>query len=85
MADKSTTVPNRRYVWAVDVPDARQKVGAALVKEGLVPTKALLPKLDVSWTGMTRPGSYDFVGNSVEGFKEEPSHTRRRYAVDVRA
>ena len=71
-------------MWADDVKHARALVGAALVKEGLVPTKALLPPLDVHWSGHTRPGSYDFVGNSVDGYKDEPSHTKRRYAVDVR-
>ena len=84
MADKSTTLPNRRYVWADDVKQARSKVGAALVKEGLVPTKSLLPTLDVHWTGMTRPLGYDFDGNAVDGYKDSPNNTVRRYAVDVR-
>ena len=84
MADKSTTLPTRRYVWATDVKQARSKAGNALVREGLVPTKSLLPTLDVKWTGVTRSGSYEYVGNSVDGFREQPSNTQRRYAVDVR-
>ena len=85
MVDKSTTIPNRRYVWAVGVKEARTLVGAALVKEGLVPTKALLPPLDVKWTGVTRPLGYDYEGNAADGYKDSPNNTVRRYAVDVRA
>ena len=84
MVTKSTTLPNRRYVWADDAAQARRKVGTALVREGLVPTIALLPPLVALWTGLTRPGTYDFAGNSVDGYKEEPANTKRRYAVDVR-
>ena len=71
-------------MWADDAKQARSKVGAALVKEGLVPTKSLLPTLDVRATGLTRTGSYEFVGNAVDGYKEEAANTQRRYAVDVR-
>lgn len=72
-------------MWAVGVKEARSLVGAALVKEGLVPTKSLLPPLDVQATGMSRPVGYDFVGNAVDGYKDSPNNTQRRYAVDVRA
>ncbi len=50
----------------------------------MVPTKALLPTLDVKWTGLTRPLGYDFEGNAVDGYKDSPNNTVRRYAVDVR-
>ena len=84
MADKSTTLPNRRYVWAESVKDARAKVGRALVKEGMVPTISLLPPLDVTATGLTRPGRYDYDGNAVDGYRDQPANALRRYAVDVR-
>ena len=84
MVDRSTTLPNRRYVWADTPKAARRKVGAALVKEGLALHQSLLPKLVTSWTGHTRSGRYEYVGNSVDGYKEEPSSTLRRYAVDIR-
>jgi len=83
MVDKSATLPNRRYVWAVSVPAARAKVGIDLVKEGLAPNKSLLPKLIVTWVRVSRPGSYDWDGNAVDGFQESPANTVRRYRVDV--
>jgi len=83
MVDKSSTLPNRRYVWAVSVPAARAKVGIDLVKEGLAPNKSLLPKLVVTWVRVTRPGSYDWNGNAVDGYKDSVDTTLRRYRVDI--
>ena len=71
-------------MWAESVKEARARVGRALVKEGLVPTQSLLPTLDVAFTGHSRPGRYDYDGNAVDGYRDQPAKTERRYAVDVR-
>ncbi len=84
MVDSSATLPNRRYVWAVSTPQARKRVGEALVKEGLVPSRSLLPTLDVHRTGLSRPGRYDVDGNAVDGYKDTAAIPEKRYAVDVR-
>jgi len=84
MADSSATLPNRRYVWAVSAPQARKRAGEALVKEGLVPSRSLLPTLEVNRTGLTRPGRYDVDGNAIEGYKDTHAVPEKRYAVDVR-
>jgi hypothetical protein len=72
---------HRIYVWATSVPNARSQAIAKLREQGHKPP---FPDLEVKWTGLSRPGSYDVnVGNDGYGsYIEVVGNTSRRYAVD---
>ena len=40
--------------------------------------------LNARYTGLTRPGSYDYDGNAIDGYKEATGNTLRRYAVTMK-
>lgn len=68
----------RWYVWAPTPTAARAKVNQFLKKHGVGPVP-----LKVISKGLTRPGSYDYEGNAVDGYKENIGTTTYRYRVDL--
>ena len=81
MSAPSLTIKNRRYVWADTPTQAKDKIASELRGEGII--TALQPELVVTWTGVTRPGSYDYRGNESDGYTEQIGKSQRRYAVDI--
>jgi len=77
--DTSAFEDTRWYVWDTTPVRAIAQVSRHLKK--LVGNDV---PLTAKWTGLTRPGSYDYEGNAIDGYKENVGTTLRRYRVDVK-
>ena len=79
MVNPSTQIDGRFYCWAPTAKGAESQVKTYLRSHG---QKNVM--LQARWTGLTRPGSYDYTGSFKENnIKEVIGVTQRRFRVDV--